>query len=97
VAGTDGIFAIEGVPAECDSALLYAGTDSLAIALPEKETRLDWAIGVQRTTGLRPARARQAGQARSAWRARPVGRADRKGAYDLAGRKFNAGRARSRP
>jgi hypothetical protein len=90
-AGTDGKFTIQGVPAECDSAMLYAGTDSLALALPDAETKLDWAIGVPRSSGLRPGRSRLARQTRPGWRA------DRNGAYDLVGRKFNAGRARSRP
>jgi hypothetical protein len=92
-AGADGLFAIEGVPAECDSAVMHAGLDSLAVGLAGEETGLDWAIGVQRTTALRPGRARQA------FPARPVWRADGTGIYDLIGRKTKpiAGRARSRP
>jgi hypothetical protein len=86
-AGTDGVYAIEGVPEACDSAMLYAGSDSLALALTEKDTHLDWAIGVSRPTGLLPARARTA---------RRVPRTDRTGAYDLVGRKSDAGRARLR-
>jgi hypothetical protein len=90
-AGTDGAYAIEGVPAECDSAMLFAGTDSIAVALTETETEVDWAVDVKRPTGLRPARGRTGSRTRTALRP------DGKGVYDLIGRKFNAGRARSRP
>lgn len=79
-AGTDGKFAIDGVPADCDSALLLSGSDTLAIGLPGPETLVDWELDVPRTTPLRSAGAR------------PRYRADRTRSYDLNGRKLGARR-----
>ncbi len=84
-AGTDGNYALAGIPAGCDSAVIYAGTDSLAIALPGDSTRADWEIDVPRTTAVRHVGARAAAAIHP----------DRKREYDLIGRKLGARRVRS--
>jgi hypothetical protein len=86
-AGTDGRYAIEGVPAACDSALLYAGADSTAIALAGSDNAFDWAAKFPEPDGIRPPAAR---------RIRTVPPGLPWNGYDLAGRKLGAGSVKAR-
>jgi hypothetical protein len=89
--GPDGGYAIEGVPASCDSVRLYAGVDSAMVAMPDKENQFDWSAVFPEILAVGPGRDRkaQAGSRPAPWRG-----------YDLAGRKlrtFTFGPGPSRP
>jgi len=79
--GSEGEYAIEGVPAACDSVRLFAGEDSAAIAMPDKENQFDWSAVFPGTLAVRPGRSQnaQAGSRPAPWRG-----------YDLMGRKRDA-------
>jgi hypothetical protein len=78
--GAGGAYAIQAVPADCDSVMLYAGRDSAAAALTGMDNQLDW-------SALFPVPdfARRRGAARVGIPLRPALWRD----YDAAGRKLN--------
>lgn len=89
--GPDGGYAIEGVPASCDSVKLYAGEDSAMVAIPDKDNQFDWSAVFPEILAVSPGRDRKA---RSGWRTTPWR------GYDLTGRKrrtFTFGPGPSRP
>jgi hypothetical protein len=79
--GSQGEYSIPGVPAACDSVRLFAGEDSVAIAMPDKENQFDWSAVFPGTLAVRPGRAPRA---QAGWRPAPWF------GYDLTGRKRGA-------
>lgn len=90
----EGHFRIEGVPSVCDSVMLYAGPDTLAVALPGQDTKVEWSADIPPASIAPKARAARPGAAVriGPWRG-----------CDLIGRKLkargavSAAPARSRP
>ena len=78
--GAGGAYAIQGVPADCDSVMLYAGRDSAAAALPGMDNQLDWSALFPMPEFARPRRAARVGIP-----LRPALWRD----YDAVGRKLN--------